>query len=109
MAERRDVYADAKRKLFLSTAAIVHRLDEDAPKPGDVMPSFVLPTCALVQNKVVKYRPVIEPIEHRYGRCRFADSHRQEDRSSLSTATMASGSMRSRNSILTCRALTSPS
>src|SRR5262245_18356457 len=52
MAERLDVFADAVRTLHPSTAAIVDRLvarlrqheaGEDAPKPGDVMPLFVLP------------------------------------------------------------------
>jgi peroxiredoxin len=52
MAERLDVFADATRKLHPSTAAIIDRLvarlrqheaGEDAPKPGDVMPTFVLP------------------------------------------------------------------
>ena len=52
MAERLDVFADATRKLHPSTAAIVDRLvarlkehdaGKDAPKPGDVMPPFVLP------------------------------------------------------------------
>ena len=52
MSERLDVFADATRKLHPSTAAIVDRLvtrlkqhdaGEDAPKPGDVMPPFVLP------------------------------------------------------------------
>ena len=52
MAERLDVFADAVRTLHPSTAAIVDRLvarlrqheaGEDAPKPGGVMPTFVLP------------------------------------------------------------------
>jgi peroxiredoxin len=52
MAERLDVFADAVRTLHPSTAAIVDRLvarlrqheaGEEAPKPGDVMPTFVLP------------------------------------------------------------------
>jgi len=52
MAERLDVFADATRKLHPSTAAIIDRLvarlrqheaGEYAPKPGDVMPTFVLP------------------------------------------------------------------
>lgn len=52
MAERLDVFADATRKLHPSTAAIVDRLvarlkqhdaGEDAPKPGQLMPPFVLP------------------------------------------------------------------
>jgi peroxiredoxin len=52
MAERLDVFADAVRTLHPSTAAIVDRLvtrlrqheaGEDAPKPGDLMPTFVLP------------------------------------------------------------------
>jgi peroxiredoxin len=52
MAERLDVFANATRKLHPSTAAIVDRLvarlkqheaGEDAPKPGDVMPTFLLP------------------------------------------------------------------
>jgi peroxiredoxin len=52
MAERLDVFADAVRTLHPSTAAIVDRLvarlrqheaGEGAPKPGDVMPTFVLP------------------------------------------------------------------
>jgi len=52
MAERLNVFADATRKLHPSTAAIVDRLvvrlrehdaGKDAPKPGDVMPPFVLP------------------------------------------------------------------
>src|SRR6516225_2892662 len=52
MAERLNVFADATRKLHPSTAAIIDRLvtrlrqheaGEDAPKPGDVMPTFVLP------------------------------------------------------------------
>jgi peroxiredoxin len=52
MAERLDVFAEATRKLHPSTAAIVDRLvarlketeaGKDAPKPGDVMPLFVLP------------------------------------------------------------------
>src|SRR5262245_55536079 len=52
MAERLNVFADATRKLHPSTAAIVNRLvarlkehdaGKDAPKPGDVMPPFVLP------------------------------------------------------------------
>ena len=52
MAERLDVFADAVRNLHPSTAAIVDRLvarlrqheaGEDAPKSGDVMPTFVLP------------------------------------------------------------------
>jgi peroxiredoxin len=52
MAERLDLFADAVRTLHPSTAAIVDRLvarlrqheaGEDAPKPGDVMPTFVLP------------------------------------------------------------------
>src|SRR6476660_1351336 len=52
MAERLDVFAEATRKLHPSTAAIVDRLvarlkqhdaGKDAPKSGDVMPSFVLP------------------------------------------------------------------
>ena len=52
MAERLDVFADAVRTLHPSTAAIVDRLvarlrqheaGEDAPKQGDVMPTFVLP------------------------------------------------------------------
>ena len=51
MAERLDVFADATRKLHPSNAAIVDRLvarlkehdaGKDAPKPGDVMPPFVL-------------------------------------------------------------------
>jgi peroxiredoxin len=52
MAERLDVFANAVRTLHPSTAAIVDRLvarlrqheaGEDAPNPGDVMPTFVLP------------------------------------------------------------------
>jgi peroxiredoxin len=52
MAERLDVFAGAVRTLHPSTAAIVDRLvarlrqheaGEDAPKPGGVMPTFVLP------------------------------------------------------------------
>lgn len=52
MAERLDVFAEATRRLHPSTAAIVDRLvarlrehdaGQDAPKPGDVMPPFVLP------------------------------------------------------------------
>ena len=52
MAERLDVFADATRKLHPTTAAIVdrlvarlkqHKAGEDAPKPGDLMPPFVLP------------------------------------------------------------------
>ena len=52
MAERLNVFADATRKLHSSTAAIIDRLvarlrqheaGEGAPKPGDVMPTFVLP------------------------------------------------------------------
>ncbi|MGA8887943.1 MAG: peroxiredoxin-like family protein [Pseudolabrys sp.] len=52
MAERLDVFADATRKLHPSTAAIIDRLvarlkehdaGKDAPKPGEVMPPFVLP------------------------------------------------------------------
>jgi len=52
MAERLNVFADATRKLHPSTAAIIDRLvarlrqheaGEGAPKPGDVMPTFVLP------------------------------------------------------------------
>lgn len=52
MAERLDVFANAVRTLHPSTAAIVDRLvarlrqheaGEDAPKSGDVMPTFVLP------------------------------------------------------------------
>ena len=52
MSERLDVFADATRALHPSTAAIVDRLvarlkehnaGEDAPKPGDEMPPFVLP------------------------------------------------------------------
>lgn len=52
MAERLEVFAGATRKLHPSTAAIVDRLvarlkehdaGKDAPKPGDVMPPFVLP------------------------------------------------------------------
>jgi peroxiredoxin len=52
MAERLDVFANATRKLHPSTTAIVDRLvarlkkhdaGKDAPKPGDVMPPFVLP------------------------------------------------------------------
>ena len=52
MAERLDVFADAVRTLHPSTAAIVDRLvarlrqheaGEDAPKSGDLMPTFVLP------------------------------------------------------------------
>ena len=52
MAERLDVFADATRKLHPSTSAIVDRLvtrlkqndaGKDAPKPGDVMPPFMLP------------------------------------------------------------------
>src|SRR5262245_55515980 len=52
MAERLDVCAGATRNLHPSTAAIVDRLvaclkehdaGNDAPKPGDVMPPFVLP------------------------------------------------------------------
>src|SRR3974390_3435907 len=52
MAERLHVFADATRKLHPSTAAIVDRLvarlkeydaGKDAPKPGDLMPPFVLP------------------------------------------------------------------
>jgi len=52
MAERLDVFADATRKLHPATAAIVdrlvarlkqHKAGEDAPKPGDLMPPFVLP------------------------------------------------------------------
>ena len=52
MAERLDVFAEATRRLHPSTAAIVDRLvtrlkdhdaGEDAPKPGDIMPLFVLP------------------------------------------------------------------
>jgi peroxiredoxin len=52
MAERLDVFADATRKLHPSTTAIVDRLvarlkqhgaGKDAPKPGEVMPPFVLP------------------------------------------------------------------
>jgi peroxiredoxin len=52
MAERLDIFADATRKLHPSTTAIVDRLvarlkqhgaGKDAPKPGEVMPPFVLP------------------------------------------------------------------
>ena len=52
MAERLDVFANATRDLHPSTAAIVDRLvarlkqheaGEHAPKPGDVMPTFLLP------------------------------------------------------------------
>ena len=52
MAERLNVFAEATRRLHPSTAAIVDRLvtrlkdhdaGEDAPKPGDIMPLFVLP------------------------------------------------------------------
>jgi peroxiredoxin len=52
MSERLDVFADATRKLQPSTAAIVDRLvarlkqhdaGKEAPKPGDVMPPFLLP------------------------------------------------------------------
>src|SRR3954447_12020522 len=52
MSERLDAFADATRALHPSTAAIVDRLvarlkehdaGEDAPKPGDEMPPFVLP------------------------------------------------------------------
>jgi len=52
MAERLDAFAEATRRLHPSTAAIVDRLvtrlkdhdaGEDAPKPGDIMPLFVLP------------------------------------------------------------------
>jgi peroxiredoxin len=52
MAERLDVFAGAVRTLHPSAAAIVDRLvarlrqheaGEEAPKPGDVMPTFVLP------------------------------------------------------------------
>jgi peroxiredoxin len=52
MAERLDVFADATRKLHPATADIVdrlvtrlkqHKAGEDAPKPGDLMPPFVLP------------------------------------------------------------------
>src|ERR1044071_2526869 len=52
MSERLDAFADATRRLNPSTSAIVDRLvnrlkehnaGEDAPKPGDEMPPFVLP------------------------------------------------------------------
>jgi peroxiredoxin len=52
MTERLNIFADATRKLHPSTAAIIDRLvtrlreydaGKDAPKPGDVMPPFVLP------------------------------------------------------------------
>ena len=52
MAERLDVFADATRRLHPSTATIIDRLvarlkehdaGKDAPKPGEVMPPFVLP------------------------------------------------------------------
>ena len=52
MNERLDIFADATRALHPTSAAIVDRLvarlkehnaGEDAPKPGDEMPSFVLP------------------------------------------------------------------
>ena len=52
MAERLDVFANATRDLHPSTAAIVDRLvarlkqheaGEGAPKPSDVMPTFLLP------------------------------------------------------------------
>ena len=52
MAERLDVFAGAARKLHPATADIVdrlvtrlkqHKAGEDAPKPGDLMPPFVLP------------------------------------------------------------------
>lgn len=52
MAARLDIFATATRKLHPSTAAIADRLvarlkehdaGKDAPKPGDVMPPFVLP------------------------------------------------------------------
>ena len=67
MAERLDVFADATRKLHPATAAIVdrlvarlkqHKAGEDAPKPGDLMPPFVLPdeTGRLVGLKDIKAR-----------------------------------------------------
>ena len=52
MAERLDVFAGAARKLHPAAAAIVdrlvarlkqHKAGENAPKPGDPMPPFVLP------------------------------------------------------------------
>ena len=52
MSERLNVFADATRTLHPSTAVIVDRLvarlkehsaGEDAPKPGDEMPPFILP------------------------------------------------------------------
>jgi peroxiredoxin len=52
MAERLDVFADAMRKRHPPEAAIVDRLvarleqheaGQNAPKPGDIMPSFALP------------------------------------------------------------------
>jgi len=52
MAERLNVFADATRQLHPSTAAIVdrlvtrlkeHKAGEGAPKPGDLMPAFILP------------------------------------------------------------------
>jgi peroxiredoxin len=52
MSQRLDVFANATRKLHPSTAAITDRLvkrlkehnaGEAAPKPGDIMPPFVLP------------------------------------------------------------------
>ena len=52
MSERLDAFADATRRLNPSTSAIVDRLvnrlrehnaGEDAPKPGDEMPPFLLP------------------------------------------------------------------
>jgi len=52
MSERLDAFADATRQLSPSTSAIVDRLvnrlrehnaGEDAPKPGDEMPPFLLP------------------------------------------------------------------
>ncbi len=52
MRERLDMFADATRKLYPTTTAIVdrlvnrlreHKTGEDAPKPGDAMPPFVLP------------------------------------------------------------------
>ena len=71
MAERLDVFADATRKLHPSTAAIVdrlvarlkqHKAGENAPKPGDPMPPFVLPdeTGHLISLKdLVAERPAV--------------------------------------------------
>jgi len=82
MAERLDVFAEATRKLHPSTAAIVDRLvarlketdaGKDAPKPGDIMPLFVLPdeTGRLVSLKDMLVRGPVVVTFHRGHWCPY--------------------------------------